>query len=320
MSLEIIRSGILDTVQDNGRCGHQHLGINPSGAMDRTALRIANALVGNKLDEGVIEMGFPAAAIKFHASTLISLAGANFSAEVNGQPLPVGKLCQVPSGAQLHFTKNTFGRFVYLAVRGGFSFAPWLNSLSANLKVSAGSVGRALKKGDVLMLNQSLSNQVDLKMSKWAAKINWREQSPVRCMPGTEWNELSDDSQQHLVSKSFSISPLSDRMGYRLQGAALQLNHRRELLSTAVTFGTVQLLPNGQMICLMADHQTTGGYPRVLQVALVDLPKVAQLNPNDPIRFQLIRVEEAEELYLKSIQQIRQIESSCKMELQSFLK
>ncbi|MFM8912097.1 MAG: biotin-dependent carboxyltransferase family protein [Flammeovirgaceae bacterium] len=312
MSLEVIRAGILDTIQDSGRHGYQHLGINPGGAMDQWAMKVANAVVGNEANEGIIEMSFPAASFKFHQSVNICVTGADFAAQVNGEPLQNGKLCCVPAGSQLSFTKNLTGRFVYLSVAGGLQLAPWLGSLSTNLRVGAGGIGRLLKKGDVIQLRKDNIANSRLTISSWRVEVRRETRGTIRCMPGTEWSRLTSESQRALSFDSFSVSPLSDRMGYRLEGSALVVKENMEMLSTAATFGTIQLLPNGQLIALMADHQTTGGYPRVLQVAAVDLPKLAQCNPRELVRFEIISVQEAEELYIEQRQLLRQVLTSCK--------
>lgn len=311
MSLEVVRSGILDTVQDAGRQGYQHLGINVGGAMDNWAMQVANAVVGNPLDEGVIEMSFPAAFIKFHQSALISLAGAEFGAQINGAPITTGRQCRVREGSLLSFTKYQTGRFVYLAVAGGLQLTPWLGSVSTNLRVNAGGLARALRKGDVIQLRKSIDAPNELKISTWSVEPMRESRRTLRCMKGAEWSNLTEESQHVLLLEQFSVSPSSDRMGYRLQGPTLKANVTAEMLSTAVAYGTVQLLPNGQLIALMADRQTTGGYPRVLQVAAVDLPKLAQRNPHDVLQFEIIKIEEAQELLVNHHQQMRQIQMSC---------
>ncbi len=315
MSLEVIRAGILDTIQDGGRPGYQHLGINPGGAMDRWAMQAANAVVGNAANEGVIEMSFPAATIRFNHSATICLLGANFSARVNGTPLPNGKLCCVPAGSKLTFAKRQSGRFVYLAVGGGLNIKPWLGSVNTNLKVNAGGLGRALKKGDVIPFRRYGGANRQLKISNWHVEMNQQAPGAIRCINGPEWSAMSNECQQALITENFLISPVSDRMGYRLQGATLNAQHKMELLSTAVTFGTIQILPNGQLIALMADHQTTGGYPRVLQVAAVDLPAFAQRNPLDSVHFEIITLTEAEVLWTKQQQSLRQLQMSCEIKL-----
>ncbi len=118
-------------------------------------------------------------------------------------------------------------------------------------------------------------------------------------MAGAEFELLTEQSQANFLEENFIITQNSDRMGFRLRGASLQLQKLKEIVSSAVNFGTIQLLPDGQMIVLMADHQTSGGYPRIANVISTDLPPLAQLGTNDKVAFHLISIEEAENLFVK---------------------
>eukprot|EP01136_Pigoraptor_vietnamica_P038047 Opistho-1_new@106824 len=151
MSIQVSKAGILDTVQDAGRYGYQQLGINPGGVMDRTAMRIANALVGNEAGAPVLEMHFPAAEILFEETMLVALSGADFSPRINGEEMPVHKPVCVRKGAVLSFGKQIKGARTYLSVRGGWKADHWLHSYSTHLTVKAGGLaGRALGRTDRL--------------------------------------------------------------------------------------------------------------------------------------------------------------------------
>ena len=155
MSLLITRNGLLDTIQDGGRYGYQHLGINAGGAMDSIAMRVANLLVGNDASEAVIEMHFPAAEILFESTVLIALAGADFLATINGEAVPTLHPVMIREGATLRFTRQESGARIYLAVQGGFVAEEWLHSYCTNLKAKAGGFnGRALQKNDRIQLKQ----------------------------------------------------------------------------------------------------------------------------------------------------------------------
>src|SRR5689334_12188357 len=138
MSLTIIKAGIQDTIQDLGRYGHQHLGINPSGAMDKYAMQLANMLVGNDPAEAVLEMHFPASVFLFKKDAMIAITGADFSPSINGEPIPSGHAIIVNKNDVLQFHKPVNGSRAYLAVKGGYAIAPWLNSRSTHLKAAAG--------------------------------------------------------------------------------------------------------------------------------------------------------------------------------------
>src|SRR5512144_2328111 len=158
MSLKIIKAGILDTIQDMGGFGQQYLGINPAGAMDKYAMQVTNVLVGNQPGEATIEMHFPASVFMFTQPALIALGGADFSASINGEPVPSRHAIVVGKNDVLQFHKPVSGARAYLAVGGGFAIHKWMNSCSTHLKVKAGGYkGRNLHKDDELLLGQPSS-------------------------------------------------------------------------------------------------------------------------------------------------------------------
>jgi antagonist of KipI len=311
MSLEIIKSGMLDTLQDGGRYGYQHLGINPNGPMDCFSMQLANALVGNELNEGIIEICFPSATFRFLSSAIISITGADLDAAINGKSVSLNRPIAISIGDELRFKQNRNGRFGYIAVRGGFQIQKWLGSVSTHLKAKIGGVSRALKKGDRLDFNQEIVVD-ETRTFPWGFPLQ-KNESIIRCLEGNEFGWLAKKSQQDFYKQQFTVSPTSDRMAYRLEGTSLIQTNKKELLSTVAHFGTLQLLPNGQLVCLMADHQTTGGYPRMAQVIAADLPSMAQQKPGDTFSFQRVSLEEAENLALVQINELRQIQFSCRL-------
>jgi antagonist of KipI len=310
MSLEIIKKGMLDTLQDGGRFGYQHLGITTNGPMDQFSSQLANALVGNELSEGVMEICFPAAHLRFLSAAIVAITGADFEATIHGQRIPLNTPIAVSSGTELRFKKNRYGRFGYMAVRNGFQIEKWLGSASTNLKAKVGGLGRALVKGDRLDFKQECTVD-ETSIFPWSFPLQ-KNGSTIHCLDGSEFDWLTKSSQQQFYKQSFAISSTSDRMAYRLEGAALKQATKKELLSTVAHFGTIQLLPNGQLVCLMADHQTTGGYPRIAQVIAADLPTLAQQRPNDAISFQPVSLEDAEDLLLAQHTLLKQIQYSCR--------
>ncbi|MEO7530613.1 MAG: biotin-dependent carboxyltransferase family protein, partial [Sediminibacterium sp.] len=303
MSLRIIKSGLLDTIQDAGRYGYQHLGINPGGVMDTIAMRVANMLVGNDLSEAVIEMHFPAAEIAFEETTLIALAGADLTAAVDEKEIPILHPVIIQKGAVLKFEKKQTSARIYLAVKGGIVCDDWLQSKSTNSKVKAGGYkGRALQKNDRIFFKekkvhalQGIDNTADI--FPWYAKVSELYVSNIfRFIAGNEYWLLNEESKHALVKESFSISRENDRMGYRLSGVGLHLETKKEMISTAVTRGTMQLLPDGQMIILMADHQTTGGYPRVGHIISADISSLAQMQAGEKFSLHQVTLADAEEI------------------------
>ncbi|MBX2947567.1 MAG: biotin-dependent carboxyltransferase family protein [Cyclobacteriaceae bacterium] len=321
MSIEVIKAGMADSVQDTGRFGYQHLGINPSGVMDQNAMKIANALVGNPLNEAIVEMSFPAAALRFNSPAVICISGADFTPKLNGRNIPVNQPVVVTSGSELKFTKMMHGAWCYLAVQGGYELTEWLGSDSTSTKAKAGGMeGRFLKKGDIISFSKQIKEAVT-KVFPWRADVSEfyepapMKMQPVRCIQGNEFDWLTKGSQKDFLKHNFIVSRQSDRMGYRLEGTESKQSKKQELLSTAVSFGTIQLLPNGELIALMADHQTTGGYPRIAHVITADRSRLAQCRPAEKISFSFVDIKEAEALLLKQEQSLSQLQQACKFKL-----
>ncbi|MEP6700737.1 MAG: biotin-dependent carboxyltransferase family protein [Bacteroidota bacterium] len=320
----------MDTIQDLGRFGNQSLGINPTGAMDKYAMQITNILVGNKPVEAVIEMHFPASVFIFTQSALIALGGADFSASINGEPVPVLHPIIVGKNDVLQFHKPISGARAYLAAAGGLAIDKWMNSFSTNLKAKAGGyIGRNLVKEDELLVNQSsffLENQNEFTILPWQADINWLhglqmemdETKEVLVLAGNEWEWLTTDSKEIFTMTPFIISQQSDRMGYRLNNIPLPVMSNEEVISSGVSFGTIQLLPDGKLIILMADHQTTGGYPKVAHVISAHHSRVAQMKAGDRIHFRLSSQQIAEELLIKQQQHLLQLQNACTFRLQEY--
>lgn len=330
MSIKVIKAGILDTIQDMGRYGRQHLGINPTGAMDKYALQVTNILLGNQTGEAVIEMHFPAPVFMFTQPTLIALGGADFSASINGEPVPHLHAMIVGKNDVLQFHKPVNGARAYLGVRGGFDIKKWMNSYSTNLKAQAGGYkGRTLQKDDELLsgeLSPFPVKQNEFIVLPWQAdakflpgsKAGGTDQKEIFVLPGNEWDRLTTESKENFSMTSFVITNQSDRMGYRLNNIPLPVMSNEEIISSAVSFGTVQLLPDGKLIILMADHQTTGGYPRIAHVISAHHARLAQMQPGDKIRFRFTDQHTAEKLYLKQQQHLLQLQNACTFRLQEY--
>ena len=312
-----LSDGLLTTLQDLGRRDFRAFGVNPNGAMDKRAARLLNVLLGNRESEAVLEMHFPAAAIKFEQAAQIALGGADFGAKLNQTSIENWRIINVESGDALSFTQPKTGARLYLAARGGFVADSWLNSCSTNLLAQIGGFhGRAIRKNDCLKFKSQTSN---LKFQTANYKIStdllprYSSAPTIRVTPGAEWNQLDEPSQTTFLRESFALDSQSNRMGFRLRGANLSLRERLELVSSAVDFGTIQLFPNGQLAILMADHQTTGGYPRIAHVAHIDLPLAAQLNTNDKLRFEMIPLKTAEDLTAEFETRFNWFKVGCKM-------
>jgi antagonist of KipI len=324
LSIKITKAGIADSIQDAGRYGWQHLGINPTGAMDNIAMQIVNALVGNDLNDAVIELHFPASTFLFEEDVLIALSGADFSATINQHNININTAILVPKNSELKFTSCHKGARCYMAVYGGFMIQQWLESSSTNLKAKAGGMdGSFLAKGDCIAFKSKSHFKQSSNMVKalpWQADAGclYSNGNTIRAIEGNEFSLLKEESQDVLEESIFNITQQNDRMGYRLNGIPLQLLQQKEMISSAVTKGTVQLLPDGHLIVLMADHQTTGGYPKLAHIVAADIPKLAQMKTNEHFQFQFISLEDAEKLFIKQCQHLHQLQIACNLKLEEY--
>ena len=322
--IEVLKPGALSLLQDLGRYGYQRFGVVVGGAMDEWAHRFANALVGNDENEATLEITLTGPTLRFDKASTIAVCGADLSALVDGvegtQALPHGRPAVIRAGSQLRFGQRRAGVRAYLAVRGGFDVAPVMGSRSTYVRGGFGGfAGRALRKGDVLRIgNAAAAGPPAAPAAPPAAPARSARGSPlwvpatplvapgveiaaiqtIRIIAGQQWNVFTAQAHQRLLDAEFCIGAQSDRMGYRLEGPALARAQSIEMISEAVTFGTIQVPPDGMPIILMADRQTTGGYPKIASVASVDLRLLAQMAAPQALRFQLITLEDAQKIYL----------------------
>lgn len=296
MSIVIRKAGMLSSVQDLGRFGSRRYGINPNGVMDTAAARVVNALLANDENAAVIEMHFPASEIEFQAQISFAVGGADFGAELAGIAVPHFQTVTAESGSVLRFTAKRKGNRAYLGITGGIKVDEWFGSGSTSLSAGFGGYkGRKLLAGDMLETKENRVVRSGIGPARSLVPLYSRFPT-VRFIPGAEYGLLTAKSEQDLLHHGFRLSNDSNRMGFRLSGEPLHLIEPKEMISAAVTFGTIQLLPDGQLVVLMADHQTTGGYPRIGHVISHDLPLLGQLGPGDGVGFHPVGIAEAESL------------------------
>lgn len=314
MSIEVVKPGLLTTVQDLGRFGYQKYGVIAGGAMDTFAHRVANVLVGNEETEATLEITVVGPTLYFGEAALIAICGAEFAPTIGDAVLPMWRPIWVNAGQTIRFGTARSGVRGYIAVAGGFDIPKVMNSYSTYLRARIGGFeGRALRESDVLFpkkdrngLNQRLIERLRSadRRDETHATVPWQVSSawipkytstPVlRVLTGRQYERFTEESRADFFSQPYIVQPQSDRMGYRLQGRPLRLAEPAELLSEPVAFGTIQVPADGNPIILMADRQTTGGYPKIAEVISVDLPLLAQAQAGSEIRFELTDIGEAQ--------------------------
>jgi antagonist of KipI len=328
MTIRVEAPGLLTTVQDQGRTGCQHLGVSPCGAMDPLSHRLANLLVGNDPAAATLELTLAGPRLRFMAEALVALCGADLSASVDGQPLPLWRPVWLRAGALLTFGAPLAGARAYLALAGGIQTPLVLGSRSTCLAAGfGGHRGRALRAGDVLAIPPQPAPPRALKQDPapfaaatwfvpWFRELSFQRPATLGFLPGPQWPELTEASRAAFLATAFRVAPSSNRQGLRLQGPGLALATRRELVSAPVAMGTLQLPPDGAPILLMADRQTTGGYPRLGEVASVALPAAAQLRALDAVTFHLLEPREARDLLLAREERLAELAGYVKARLE----
>ena len=301
MSIKVLRPGLLTTLQDHGRHGFQRVGLCPGGAMDPVALALANALVGNPPDEAALEVTVIGPELAFEHDTLVAVCGAEFGGFPHNRPVLAA------AGTRFNVGRAARGARAYIAVAGGFGVDPVLGSRSTYLPGQFGGFeGRALKHGDVLPLRDSKAAERFSMLKKTRdGTVRWstppltlpdREPILVHVIEGQHFASFDSNSQRAFFDTVWRIAPDSNRMGFRLSGPPLGRPQADEILSGPTCLGSVQVPPSGVPIALMADHQTTGGYPRIAEIASADVARLAQLAPGGKVHFAKCSLDIATEL------------------------
>ena len=319
--LKIRKSGMQTTIQDLGRTGFQKYGVIASGAMDPVAHRLANLLVGNEEQAATLEITLAGPVIEFTENVIIALCGGDLDPKIDGATVKMWRMLTVAKGSTLTFGEPHIGARSYLAIAGGIDVPEVMGSRSTYLRAGIGGFqGRALEKGDELMVGQATLQQQKAIQHNHGNEFDWLlppvryfEEPVIRMMPGRQFDLFDKASKSRIFQEAFSVSSNSDRMGYRLEGPRLALETPAEMISEAVAFGSVQVPADGYPIVLLADRQTTGGYPKIGQVASVDLPLISQLKSGQQLRFKEISLADAQQRLIEQEQSIMQVEAAIRL-------
>jgi antagonist of KipI len=310
--ISVLKPGLLTTVQDLGRPGYQQFGIVVGGALDAFSTRVANLILGNDANAAVLEMAQTGPELNFENETVVAWCGADFDARIGSEPMPRDRPVRIAAGETLSFGFACSGLRAWLAVAGGIDVPLVMGSRSTYRRAGiGGQEGRPLIAGDTLAIGAPNERSSHLLASLRAAGrrvASWtvRPQTlggavvdgTMRAMPGPEWDWFTAESQKAFFSADWRATNEADRMGVRLVGPVLELVKPREMISSAVNTGIVQVPPSGQPIILLPSRQSVGGYPRMAAMAAVDVGRFTQLRPGDSVRFQKITLSTAHELHL----------------------
>lgn len=279
-SVDVLAPGLLTSIQDRGRVGFKKFGVPVSGAMDQQSAALANHLLNNMADAAVMEITLTGPQLVFNSETVIAITGADISPSINGSICPMNRPVQLTAGDTLSFGAAKKGVRTYMAVKGGFQTEVVMNSFSFYPGITRQPL---IKKGDCLPIYASRSSGQLKSVVKEDPTLFVSPELP--CALGPEFQLLKKEHQKKIFNIEFSVSSDNNRMGYRLNGGSLSYPDNYSMLTSSVLPGTVQLTPSGQLIVLMRDCQTTGGYPRVLQLSETAINRLAQKRTQDKVLF-----------------------------------
>jgi antagonist of KipI len=303
--IEVHAPGLLTTVQDLGREGFGPMGVSPSGAADAISLRIGNRLVSNAEGAAGLEMTLLGGTFVFPGGAVLALTGSDFGASLDGKPVELWTSFESHPGQTLRMGPTRSGARCYLCVRGGIEVKDFLGSASTHLLSGLGGhEGRALRKGDVLKIGEANGSYRRRTVAAKALK-SLSPRKVLRATPGPQRDWFPESAQEIFYASTYRVAEESNRMGLRLDGAAIQEGAHGEMISEGVALGAVQVPEGGQPIILFVEQQTTGGYAKIANVISADLSSLGQLRPRDEIRFERVGWETARALLVEHEELLR---------------
>lgn len=306
--ITILKKGMLTTVQDLGRTGYQQYGMLSSGAMDEYAMRLANILVGNDQGEAVLEFTFQGPTIRFENDVVFAVTGGTFNLTLNNEPVPMNAAVTALKGDVLTTGMAVSGMRGYIAFAGGLDIPLVMGSRSTGLKAKIGGLdGRALQDGDTIGLRDPYTELANMENRFVPEKLLRKEEEvlTVHFTYGPQDDLFIAAGKRAFESGVYTLSDKSDRMGFRLEGPAVEKAEGSDgnIISDGICFGAIQVT-NGQPIVMMADRQTTGGYPKIGCVIRNDLPALAERRPGSKIRFRPVSPSGAQQQYVRYLKEL----------------
>lgn len=293
-ALKVVSGGLNTTIQDFGRTGHQKLGIAVAGALDRINFRLANVLVGNAPGAAALEISYLGPTLEVQASSVrVALAGTKADLEIagTGRRVKAGESVRLEQGTRFRVGGFSDTTVAYIAIEGGIDVPAPLGSRATLVRASLGGLnGRALTDGDIVPLAlESAPRRREKRLPPLRTHTG-----PFRVVLGPQDDHFTPEQIATFLGSTYTIARASDRMGARLEGPAFP--HSISIVSDAIAQGAIQVPGNGLPIVLLADRQTTGGYPKIATVVSADLPFLGRLGPGSSISFAKVSVAEAETL------------------------
>jgi biotin-dependent carboxylase-like uncharacterized protein len=310
---EVLRPGINTTFQDKGRFRMQHLGVTPGGCMDLESFSIANALVGNTSETGVLEFAYQGPLLKLiKGRTKIAITGNVLFQIIKTNQETINGECNrtyaLDEGDQIDILATKQSAYGYMALEGGFDIKPFCKSVSILLRAQIGP-----NEGKKIKINDKINIKINSKNKKnFSTKAAKKNKNTIRVLKGPQFDYFSKESKKYFFSKEYKISNLIDRMGMRLEGLILKNITSANIRSEGITKGAIQVPADGQPIVLLTDYPTIGGYPKIANVISADYHLLAQKIPGENFLFQNVELQEAEQLYKEHLNSISEIIKNIK--------
>jgi len=307
--LEVIQPGPLTTIQDLGRSGYQQYGVPVAGAMDTFAFRVGNLLAGNNENTAALEITLMGLRVRVLADAVVAVTGGDLTPKLNNSPLPMWQPINVKAGDIIAFGWAKPGCRAYLAFAGGIDVPAVMGSRSTYVKSGIGGFkGRALVAGDRL---ESVKTTIRKTEHKLPAEFipSYEKSNTIRVIMGPQDDCFTEEGIKTFLSSEYTVSNEADRTGYRLSGPVIKHMASAEIISDGIPAGAVQVPGSGLPIVLLADRQTTGGYPKIACVVTTDTAKLAQAKPGDRVKFESISLDKAHSLleeYEKKLASIKE--------------
>jgi antagonist of KipI len=307
--IRILKPGLFTTIQDKGRKGYQQYGMPTAGAMDEFSLRIANILVGNNDFEACLEATMMGPEISFEVETVISVTGGDLSPKINNRVIDMWKSIKIQKGDILSFGALRSGCRSYIAFAGGFTVPEVMGSKSTYVRGGIGGYeGRAFKKDDLIVLKGTyLTGEFVEKVVPACEVPTYSNIYTIRVIIGPQEEYFTEEAIKTFLGSEYVISNEADRMGYRLSGEKLQHRNGADIISDGIALGSIQVPGHGLPIIMMADRQTTGGYPKIATVISSDISMLGQTKPGDKIKFSAVSITEAHNILLEHENLVKRI-------------
>lgn len=309
---EVMKPGLLTTIQDLGRYGYQKYGLAVSGPADSYSHRMANILVGNDVNAALLEITLMGLKLKVREPGIIAVTGGDLGPTINGSPVQTWTSMEVAEGDIIQFTGAKSGCRSYLAAAGGIDVPLVLGSRATDIVGKIGGLaGRALQKGDIITVMQDAKKHRKGRRATEGMIPQYKSNVHIRVILGPQDEAFTKEGISTFLSSEYTVTKEVDRMGCRLEGPEVEHKESADIISEGIFYGAIQVPKSGQPIIFLVGRQSIGGYTKIGGVATVDLPKLGQVKPGDTITFSEVSIDRAQEEHREQERMFRILQATC---------